>query len=78
MYNLEIDKIIKTIKKEKPKTILLQLADGLKPKATEIVDLIQPHTKAQIFISLETCYGACDIPKEKVDLLIHLGHNEFL
>jgi len=78
MYNLEIDKAIKEIKKSKPKTILIQLADGLKPQATDIVKQLQPHTKAKIYISLHTCYGACDIPDTKVDLLIHFGHNSFL
>jgi len=78
MYNLELEKVIKTIKKEKPKTILIQLADGLKPQATEIVDKLQEHTNAKIYISLESCFGACDIPKADVDLLVHFGHNEFL
>ena len=78
MYELELEKAIKTIKKEKPKTILIQLADGLKPQATKIVDKLQKHTKAKIYISLDSCYGACDIPKVKVDLIIHFGHNKFL
>jgi len=78
MYDLELEKVIKTIKKEKPKTILIQLADGLKPRATEIVDKLQKHTKAKIYISLDSCFGACDIPKAKIDLIIHFGHNEFL
>jgi diphthamide biosynthesis enzyme Dph1/Dph2-like protein len=78
MYDLELEKVIKTIKKEKPKTVLIQLADGLKPQATKIVDRLQKHTKAKIYISLDSCYGACDIPKTKVDLIIHFGHNDFL
>ncbi|MFH1972479.1 MAG: diphthamide synthesis protein [archaeon] len=78
MYNLEIDKAIKEIKQSKPKTILIQLADGLKPQATEIVKQLQPHTKAKIYISLNSCYGACDIPNVDVDLLIHFGHNSYL
>lgn len=77
-FDLELKKVISTIKKEKPKTILIQLADGLKPEATKIVDQLKKHTKAKILISLDSCYGACDIPKEKYDLIVHFGHNEFL
>ena len=39
-YDLELNKIIETVKKNKYKTVLLQLPDGLKPKAKDIVDLI--------------------------------------
>ena len=39
--DLELDKVIESIKKEKAKTVCIQLADGLKPRATEIVDYIK-------------------------------------
>ena len=77
-YNLELNKAVKEIKKQKAKTVLIQLPDGLKPRAKEIADELEKQTKAKIVIWLGTCYGACDYPNLKnIDLLIQWGHNEF-
>jgi len=80
-YNLELDKVIKAIKSQKAKTVLIQLADGLKPKALEIVDQLERATGANVLIWLDSCFGACDVPNQKtlkdVDLIVQFGHNEF-
>lgn len=76
--NLQLEKAINKIKEEAPKSILIQLPDGLKPKAEEIKKELQQHTSAEIYFWLNSCYGACDIPKvEDVDLLIQLGHSRW-
>ncbi len=78
-YNLELDRIVKEIKKIKAKTICIQLPDGLKDKATEIASYIEKNTNAKIFIWLGSCYGACDtlnLDKE-VDLLVQFGHTKW-
>ena len=74
-YNLELNKIIETIEKKKPKTILLQLPDGLKPYATTLSDYIEEQTDHKdVRIALSSCFGACDLPNTKADLIIQLGH----
>ena len=74
-YNLELDKITKKIKEKKPKSVLLQFPEGLKPYATTIEDYLKEHTKTDNYlIHLGTCFGACDIPKTKADLIIQFGH----
>lgn len=80
MYNLELDKAIDIIKSEKVKTVLLQMPDGLKPKAGEIKDIFESKTNAEILIWGGSCYGACDMPylnSVKVDILIQFGHSEW-
>jgi len=78
MYNLELEKAVKEIKKNKAKTVLIQLPDGLKPKATEIASFLEENTKATIFIWLDSNFGSCDIPNVKdIDLLIHFGHSKW-
>lgn len=77
MYDLELDKVVEKIKKEKAKKVCIQLADGLKPRASEIADYIKERTNAEIFIWMDSCFGACDVPDVDVDLLIQFGHNEF-
>ena len=77
MYDLELDSVVERIKKEKARKVCIQLADGLKPRATEIADYIKKRTKVEIFIWMDSCFGACDVPDVDVDLLIQFGHNEF-
>lgn len=80
-YDLELDNVVKTIKKEKARLVCIQLPDGLKPKAKEIQNKIEKETKARAVIWGGSCFGACDLPrgleKMKIDLLIHFGHSQF-
>jgi len=81
LYDLEINTIIKEIKKTKAKTVLLQFPDGLKCYSCLAVDEIRRKTKALPLIWFGTCFGACDIPMiivNKVDLIIQVGHNRFV
>ena len=77
-YNLELEKVISVIKKEKAKIVCLQLPDGLKPKATDIAGFIETNTSAKCIIWLGSCFGACDLPIEieriGIDMLIQFGH----
>jgi len=80
-YDLELARIIKTVKKEKEKRVLLQFPDGLKPYSTSVVDYLEEKCKnVQFFIFLGTCFGACDIPQvdeKDFDLIIQFGHSEW-
>ncbi|MBU0616000.1 MAG: diphthamide synthesis protein [Nanoarchaeota archaeon] len=78
MYDLELEKAVDAIRKEKPKTVLIQLPEGLKPKAQEIVDKIEAETGIKPLIWMGTCFGACDTPEFKADLLIQWGHSRFV
>lgn len=78
MYNLELQKVIAEIKEQKPKSVMIQLPEGLKPKAKEIVDKIESETGIKPLIWMGSCFGGCDIPNVDVDLLIQWGHSEFV
>jgi len=81
-YNLELSKAVNQIKNQKAKLVLIQLPDGLKPKAKEIKEEIEHKTNAEVLIWMGSCYGGCDIPqgleKLNIDLLIQWGHTEFV
>ena len=78
MYNLELERAVKEIKKQKAKSVCIQLPEGLKPKAKEIADKIEKETNAEVLIWLGSCFGACDTPNIKnIDLLIQWGHSEW-
>lgn len=80
-YDLELSKIVESVKKQKSKRVLLQFPEGLKPYATQVVEELQQKlgNKTEIFIWLDTCFGACDIPLEVerlgVDLIVQFGHS---
>ncbi len=82
MYDLELEKIISNIKKEKAKLVCIQLPDGLKPKANEIQEAIESKTDAKVVIWSGSCFGACDVPLElkslKIDLVVQFGHSELV
>ena len=78
-YDLELEKVIKQINKQKAKLVCIQLPDGLKDKATFIPDEIEKNTKAKCLIWFNRCFGSCDVPQiDKFDLLIQWGHSEGL
>lgn len=78
-YDLELDKAVEEIKKEKAKIVCIQLPDGLKPEAGRIADEIKKKTAAEVVIWLGSCFGACDIPLEVnrigADMIIQWGHS---
>ena len=77
-YDLEIDRIIKEIKKNKVKLVCLQFPEGLKAIAPDVAIEIEKKTNSKVLIWLDTCFGACDTPlgleKLGVDMLIQFGH----
>ncbi len=80
--NFETDKLIKELKKRKPKKVLVQLPEGVKQNAFKITKDIEQLGIETIF-SGETCWGGCAIAvdeakKLKADLIIHFGHAKFI
>lgn len=81
-YDLKLDMIVKTIKKEKAKLILLQFPEKMKQYAPAITKDLEEKTKAKFLIWLGNCWGACDIPRVesdrlKIDLVIQFGHSAY-
>ena len=61
------------------KRIGIQVPEGLKPKAHQIVAKVEKITGANVILWGEPTYGACDLadrPLEEIgaDALIHMGH----
>ena len=80
-YDLEIEKAVRKIKEENAKIVGIQLPDGLKPMAKDIVRKIEGETGATCLIWAGTNFGACDlatdVEKFGADLLIAWGHSEW-
>ena len=81
MYDLEEARLIEEIKRRSPRRVLLQLPEGLKPQAAKLAERLQNASGAEVFVSGDPCYGACDLALNQMkelhaDLLIHFGHAE--
>jgi 2-(3-amino-3-carboxypropyl)histidine synthase len=83
MYDLEVEHIADEIGKRRATRILVQLPDGLRPAAFGIVEALTRLTGAEIFLSGESCYGACDVALSQAeavgaDLIVHYGHSSLM
>jgi len=70
--NLELDKL------DLKGNVLVQLPDGLKPKANEIQEYVQnkfPDVKLTFWSG--SCFGACDVPNVSFDQIVQFGHSEW-
>jgi 2-(3-amino-3-carboxypropyl)histidine synthase len=81
LYELEENKVIDEIKRRGSKRIVLQMPEGLKPIGPKLARLLEKETGAEIFLSGDPCYGACDLAlvsknAVRADLLLHVGHAE--
>ncbi|WP_292371826.1 diphthamide biosynthesis enzyme Dph2 [Methanosarcina sp. UBA411] len=78
-FDLRPEYIISVIDKLGAKTVGFQFPEGLKRKSPELAKIVEKATGAEIIISGDPCFGACDLDKtllEKVDILFHFGHAE--
>ncbi|HLE06127.1 MAG TPA: diphthamide synthesis protein [Candidatus Nanoarchaeia archaeon] len=55
--------------------VLIQLPAGLRDKTIDISRVVLSLGATPI-IWAGSCYGACDLPDFKCDVLLHFGHSE--
>lgn len=77
-FDLEESRLKKEIIKLKPKIVLLQLPEGLKPEAPRLATIVE-EAGALPVVSSDPCYGACDLAVSgakilEADLIVHYGH----
>jgi len=78
-YDLDLGKAVELIRERAAKRVGLQAPEGLKRAMPSMAKEIAYQTGAEVIISGDPCYGACDVDLslgEEVDLLFHLGHAE--
>ena len=77
-YNMDLEKVCKKINSRNARTVGLQFPEGLKMQAVQIANAIEENTDAEVIISGDPCFGACDVSDSKmkgyVDLIVHYGH----
>ena len=75
---MDLDKVIRKINSKNVKNVGLQFPEGLKMQAIKVAQILEDETDANVIISGDPCFGACDVcdykMKDSVDLIIHYGH----
>ncbi|MDY7082264.1 MAG: diphthamide synthesis protein, partial [Halobacteria archaeon] len=74
-FDFEIDRILDEIEERGCEKVALQFPQGLKRRATSVVEELRQHAPdTQFYISGEPCYGACDLDEwllKRTDVLVH-------
>lgn len=76
-YELGLERAVRMIKQSQARRVGLQAPEGLKRAMPKIAAKIAEETGAEVIISGDPCFGACDVDLslcQEVDLMIHLGH----
>ncbi|MCQ1536059.1 diphthamide biosynthesis enzyme Dph2 [Methanosarcina sp. KYL-1] len=78
-FDLRLDYLIDVVRKTGAKLVGFQFPEGLKRKGPELAKRVEEATGAEVLISGDPCFGACDLDRTllgHVDLLFHFGHAE--
>jgi 2-(3-amino-3-carboxypropyl)histidine synthase len=83
MYDFETERVAGEIRSRGARRVLAQLPDGLRPYAFDLVESLSKETGAEVILSGDSCYGACDLASRQTseldaDLLVHYGHTPFV
>jgi len=81
LFDLDLDRALELIKKSGAKIVGVQVPEGLKRIASDLAGEIKERTGAEVIVSGDPCYGACDVDLDlcrAADLVVHVGHSEML
>ena len=80
-HDFQLDELVERIKAHDNRLVALQIPEGLKMQALEMMDKIEDETSAKVILAADPCYGACDLVHDKmkmmgVELVAHMGHSQ--
>ena len=80
-HDFKLNDLVDKIKENDNRLIALQVPEGLKMQALEMMDEIETETSAKVILAADPCYGACDLVHDKmqmmgVELVAHMGHSQ--
>ena len=80
-HDFQLDELVERIKNNDHRLIALQVPEGLKMQALEMMDEIEDESAAKVVLAADPCYGACDLVHDKmramgVELVAHMGHSQ--
>lgn len=80
-HDFQLEELIERIQKNDNRLVALQVPEGLKMQALEMMDEIETGSGAKVVLAADPCYGACDLVHDKmkmmgVELVAHMGHSQ--
>jgi 2-(3-amino-3-carboxypropyl)histidine synthase len=80
-HDFELEDLVARIKENDHRLVALQVPEGLKMQALEMMDSIEDESAAKVILAAYPCYGACDLVHDKmkmmgVELVAHMGHSQ--
>ena len=80
-HDFQLTELMERIQANDNRLIALQVPEGLKMQALEMMDSIETETSAKVILAADPCYGACDLVHDKmqmmgVELVAHMGHSQ--
>ena len=79
-HDFQLDDLVERIKDNDHRLVALQVPEGLKMQALEMMYSIEEDSEAKVVLAADPCYGACDLVHDKmrmmgVELVAHMGHS---
>ncbi|MDG1532855.1 MAG: diphthamide biosynthesis enzyme Dph2 [Candidatus Thalassarchaeaceae archaeon] len=79
-HDFQLDDLVERIKDNDHRLVALQVPEGLKMQALDMMDAIEDESSAKVVLAADPCYGACDLVHDKmrmmgVELVAHMGHS---
>ena len=80
-HDFKLEELIQRIQKNDNRLVALQVPEGLKMQALEMMDEIETGSGAKVVLAADPCYGACDLVHDKmkmmgIELVAHMGHSQ--
>lgn len=80
-HDFQLDDLVDRLQAQDHRLVALQIPEGLKMQALEMIDEIESRSGAQVVLAGDPCYGACDLVHSKmqqmgVSLVAHMGHSQ--
>ncbi|MFQ6012774.1 MAG: diphthamide biosynthesis enzyme Dph2 [Thermoplasmata archaeon] len=71
---MELEPALKAIRDRGCKTVGIQYPDGLRLRALEVAEELERGAGVTAMVSAQPTFGACDVPRMPVDLVVQIGH----
>ena len=77
-HDFGLDDLVERIRANDNRLVALQIPEGLKMQALEMMDSIEDESDAKVILAADPCYGACDLVHDKmkmmgVELVAHMA-----
>ena len=71
-HDFQLEELIERIQKNDNRLVALQVPEGLKMQALEMMDEIESGSGAKVVLAADPCYGACDLVHDTDTLLMYM------